>query len=147
MRKHISNFINPPQKMLWMWFASIQQRQCPLNADCLYVGWWPESPVWTQAHYNQPNWIPWEQSRNKAHHCSLVRILNLAFAASSWVPTGPQCVRILCETVEARVIFLLLLIVITSLTLWCGNIFIHVLNWKFISLTKIRLLLADLQYI
>lgn len=57
-------------------------------------------PVRTQAHYHQPNWVPREQSRNKAHHCSLVRTLNLAFAASWWVPTGPQRVRIVCETDE-----------------------------------------------
>ena len=35
----------------------------------------------------QPNWVPRERRRNKAHHCSLVGTLNAASATSSWVPT------------------------------------------------------------
>lgn len=37
-------------------------------------------PIWTQAHYHQPNWVSWEQNGNKAHHCSLIRTQNLVLS-------------------------------------------------------------------
>lgn len=66
-----------------------------------------DPPIWTQGRYHQPNWVPCEQSRNKAHHCSLGKHTEFSFCCFIMGShrRSSQRVKNLCETDEDGVFF------------------------------------------
>lgn len=119
--EHISNFINPPKgnafNVICLYSREsvlLMERPCMLD-DGL------DPPIWTQAHYHQPNWVPWELKQEQSpslfsgqdSECSFCRFIMGSHRRS------PQCVKNLWETDEAGIFFIL----ITLHEIWhCGVI-------------------------